>query len=332
MTDTSKVFPFCLVSGFRPIGHLHIGHYGAVIKDIVELQYVRPQAAHVLIADHHARSEWRSEGDRGIGDVDSRSILVGKQLLALGVNPEFTTIYKQSDVPSVFEVMWLLSGITSDGDLRRNPAYKETEAPTVGVFLYPMLMIADILGMKATNVAIGKDQSKHLDLARDVAVQLVRFFGRSFCPIPESVRKPLSTVKGYRGDRKMEVGVQNAICIFEDEAQIKNTINRIVTRNVERGVCLPDKDCPILAYAEAIAGADGAQFIAENYSDPTYRYKHAKEDLEGLFFRTFAEPRERVRSISDDTVRDWLSSGAALARQRMAITVDELRSRLCLSV
>lgn len=328
--NVDELFPFRVVSGFRPSRGLHLGHYGAVIRHLRQYQYVRTGAAFVFIADHHSLSAWDEQTT--LSNAYQESVEIARQLLACGLDPSFCTLYIQSHVPELLEVMWFLSGLVSDGRLRQNPVFKQYSAPTVGVYLYPLLMVADIIATRATHVAIGRDQRQHMELARDLTRKLLQRFGQSLCPLPEyAVADPL-LVRGINAPAsqpaKMATEHRNDIPIFADEDVILNRIEHIVTRTVEWGAPLPADDCNIIQYAGFLMTEEALAELQEQYRSRTFGYREAKNVLKESFFAHFEDARKRYASLDDATVREVLRNGSITAREHVAAFAERLRQEL----
>lgn len=323
-------FPFRVVSGFRPLKGLHVAHHAAVLRDLHRLQYAQKGCSFVFVADHHARSRWDEKVD--FVNIERRTKEIAKQLLATGIDPEFCVLYRQSDIPELFEIMWFIAGVVPDSTLRKGHAVSNDSAPTAGIYLYPLLMVADILSLKATNVAIGKDQKQHLELARDVARKLIRRFNSRLLPIPASIAVDPILVAGTDSaidrPRKMGAELSNDIPLFADEDTINERIDRIATRPVRWGEPLPVDSCNILQYAAAIGGETARNEFVGKYQSGQYGYSDAKTDLKELFFDCFRPARERYRQIQDGEVEAILQAGGKKAREQVARLVFELRSEM----
>lgn len=326
--------PFSLVAGFRPLRGLHIGHYAGVVTDLVKFQYVRKGTVFAFIADHHARSRWDARVD--FANVRKRSSEIARQLVSLGVDPGFAVIYRQSDLPELFELMWFLAGLTTDGRLRRGHAMEASTAPSVGVYLYPLLMVADILSIRATHVAIGSDQMQHLELSRDLARKLVGRFGPEFVPIPESIRATPLLVQGINSTAqhrvKMDAEKENDIPIFADEETIEDRIDHIITHSVKWGEPLPTSACNILDFVGYVCGENSRLALSERYGSGEIGYADAKKLLRDSFFDHFAQIRQRYRNTINEDVDEILALGAHDARHRAASLLRDVRSEVATSI
>lgn len=325
-------FPFRTASGFRPLkgSGLHIGHYGAVLRDICSLQYVREGCSFVFIADHHSRSKWTDRSD--FVNTRTRTTELTRQLLAAGVDPDYSVIYRQSDVPEIFEFMWFLAGVTAHGPLANGHALKAANEKTAGVYLYPLLMIADVLSLRATHVIVGSDQKIHIDLARDVAGRLRREFGDDFLPQPEYHRAPPLLYPGHRGTAKMDSEQGNDISLFGEEATVREKIEAIVTQDVGRGAALTVEGSTILAYAEALGGQAAYDSLAAAFANPAFRYRDAKERLFELYMDIMGPSRTAYQTITAADAEEVLRKGGLRAREAVGNMIAEVRKHISLSI
>ncbi len=289
-------FPFRVVSGFRPTRALHIGHYAGVISDLLRDQYAYPRATYVFVADHHARSKWDNKAD--FSRIGADTLTIARGLLALGLDPEYCIIYKQSEIPELFELMWFFAGLLGEGWLRKGHALKVDRAPTVGTYLYPLLMVSDILSLKATHVAIGKDQKQHIELAREIAKKLTSRLGKDLIPIPETLSPDLILVPGIDttdgSPKKMATENNNEIPIFAEKDVVEERIDNIVTRPIQWGSPLPINGCNIINYAQCLGGSTTADEFEQRYQTGHYGYDDAKQDLSNLFLTLFPKQDKNI--------------------------------------
>ncbi|MCU0858871.1 MAG: tryptophan--tRNA ligase, partial [Pontiellaceae bacterium] len=214
-----------ILSGIQPSGKLHIGNYFGMMKPALELQ--EQGEAFLFIADYHALTT--------INDAAALRMMVkdvALDFLAAGLDPSKTAFYRQSDVPEVQELAWLLSIVTPMGLLERCHSYKDKTAKgfaaTHGLFAYPVLMAADILCVQSTVVPVGRDQKQHVEVTRDIAAKFNHQFGEVFT-IPEpSIRDSVAVVPGIDG-QKMSKSYGNTLEIFGDPAALKKRVMQIVT-------------------------------------------------------------------------------------------------------
>src|SRR5881227_2033257 len=214
-----------ILSGIQPSGVLHIGNYFGMMRPGIALQ--AEGEAFYFIADYHALTSLRNpkalrENTRG----------VALDFLACGLDPERATLFRQSDVPQVTELAWILSTVAPMGLLERAHSYKDKLArglsATAGLFNYPVLMAADILIYDSDVVPVGKDQKQHIEITRDLAAKMNETFGQIF-KLPEPRIQPATeTVPGIDG-QKMSKSYGNNIDIFGDEKEMRKRVMRIVT-------------------------------------------------------------------------------------------------------
>ena len=214
----SKFAPRVL-SGVQPSGILHLGVYFGATKQHIDLQDEYPGECFYFIADYHAMTT-----------IQDRELLrkyandVALDYLALGLDPAKATFYRQSDVPQVCELTWIFSCVAGMGLLERAHAYKEKLQqglrPSVGLFLYPVLMAADILAVRSTTVPVGEDQGQHLEMTRDIAKSFNAAFGNRVFPLPRARHDIPTVVPGIDG-RKMSKSYDNAIPIFADDDELR---------------------------------------------------------------------------------------------------------------
>src|SRR5713226_8133431 len=214
-----------ILSGIQPTGVMHIGNYFGMMRQAIALQ--NEGEAFYFIADYHALTSVRDP------DVLRENIRrIALDFLAAGLDPERAALFKQSDVPQVTELTWILSTVAPMGLLERAHSYKDKLArgmsPTVGLLSYPVLMAADILIYDSDIVPVGKDQKQHIEVTRDLAVKMNEAFGEIF-KLPEPrIQAATETVLGIDG-QKMSKSYGNNIDIFGDEKQMRKRVMSIVT-------------------------------------------------------------------------------------------------------
>ncbi len=229
-----------ILTGITPSGYPHLGNYIGAIKPSLELLDEKCESF-LFIADLHALIK--------VSDPEQLNQLthsIALAWMASGLDPQKTYFYRQSDVPEITELAWILSCITEKGLLNRSHAYKAAmdtnkasgrkdtdEGISMGLFSYPLLMACDILAPNATHVPVGKDQKQHLEIARDIAEKFNNKYGQVF-NIPEAVINVEKTVLGTDG-RKMSKSYNNIVPILSSEKDLKKSIMTIVTNSQEPG-------------------------------------------------------------------------------------------------
>ena len=251
-------------------------------------------------------------------------------LLALGIDPDASVFWVQSDVPEVAELTWYLSNVTPIGLLERCHAYKDALAkglaPSHGLFSYPVLMAADILAYQSNVVPVGKDQKQHVEVARDIALKFNSTYGEVFTlPEPEIIEE-LAVVPGIDG-QKMSKSYGNVIEVFGAEKAIRKKIMGIVTDPTPvEAPKDPDKSV-IFALYRLFASPEQTKTMADRFRAGGLGYGTAKQELfEAIweYFSKFRQKRDRL-AANADFIREVRRKGAGKARERLAATMEKVR-------
>jgi len=323
------------LTGIKPTGNLHIGNYLGAIKPALRLAH--EYDARYFIADYHALNTIK---DSKV--LRSNIIEIAAGWLASGLDPEKVIFYRQSSIPETFELTTILMTFTAKGLLNRAHAYKAmVEANTkkgddpdfginMGLFTYPVLMAADILLFNPDFVPVGRDQTQHVEMAKDIAQALNHNYGKELLKIPEAlVEEELSIVPGLDG-RKMSKSYKNTIPLFAGENQLKKTIMRIVTNS--QGVEEPKdpETSQIFALYKLFSSKEEADELASRYRAGGMGWGAAKEELFRVVNRTLSPIRESYNSIvsKPKQIEEILATGAAKARVIARETVKRLRSAI----
>jgi tryptophanyl-tRNA synthetase len=306
-----------VLSGIQPTGRFHWGNYFGAIRQYIDLQG-DPDGAFYFIANLHALTTVRDHQVLAQYTLDAAI-----DLLALGLDPNRATLFVQSDVPEVSELCWLLLTGTPFGLLERCHAYKDKKAKGLsadaGLFVYPVLMAADILVYDSDIVPVGEDQTQHIEVCRDLAASFNHLFGETFVMPKAKVLDSSARVPGVDGE-KMSKSYGNTLEVFEDPKVLRKQIMRIVTdsRPMEQPK-EPGTDHLYLLYS---LFADDAQreAMAAKYRQGGFGYGEVKKALADLAVNYFAESRERRRQFEahPEQVREILANGAARARKKAA--------------
>lgn len=325
------------VTGIRPTGAPHLGNYLGMLQPT--LQLAADHDALVFIADLHALIDVRSP------DVlRARTREVAALLLAFGLDPARTPLYRQSDAPAVCEVTWLLSCVTPKGELNRAHAYKAAVAAngergadpdagvTAGLFGYPLLMAADILAVGAEVVPVGRDQRQHVEIARELARAFNSAYGEVLVEPAEVVDDAVMTVPGLDG-RKMSKSYGNVVPLMAEPDELRRSVMRIVTdsRRPEEPKD-PEGDTVFQLYRALAAPAAVAE-LRGRYKRGGVGYGEAKEALFEVLDERMRGPRARYRELLDDPghVEAVLADGAEQARARIDATVAAMRAAVGLT-
>lgn len=311
------------LSGIQPSGILHIGNYFGAIKQFVELQ--DEYEGFYFLANYHALTS-SPKGE----DLKANTIGVILDYLALGLNPEKSTLFLQSDVPEHAELSWILSNIAPMGLLERAHSYKDKVAkgikPNVGLFTYPILMAADILMYSPDIVPVGKDQKQHLEMTRDIATKFNETYGKEVFKLPkEKIVENVATVPGTDGD-KMSKSYGNVINMFGSKKALKKQIMSIVTDSTPLEEPKdPDNNITKL-YALFVTETE-VEALKEKFRAGNFGYGHAKNELFDKFmdyFSPFQKKREELEN-NMDYVYGILREGANKARSIATEKMDEVR-------
>ncbi len=312
-----------VLSGIQPSGKLHLGNYFGAIKQHLELQ--QENESLYFIANYHALTSIRDKDKLRQYTLD-----VALDYLALGLNPEKTIFFKQSDVPEVTELSWILSTITPMGLLQRCVSYKEKLEKGIpadhGLFAYPVLQAADILIYKSQLVPVGKDQKQHIEVTQDIAAKFNNIYGEIFVIPQERILESTAVVPGIDG-QKMSKSYNNTIEIFADEKQIKKRVMSIVTDSTPLEAPKDPQNCKVLALMRLVADKEEITDWENKYRQGGIGYGHAKKRLVELLIEYFKPYREKRAQLEKDIgyVEQVLKSGGQRAREIARETMIQVR-------
>lgn len=312
-----------VLSGIQPSGQLHLGNYFGMMQPALALQ--GSGEVFLFIANYHALTTVTDP------DLLRRATLdVACDFLACGLDPDQVVFYRQSDVPEVTELTWLLSVVTPVGLLERCHSYKDKMAKGIaashGLFSYPVLMAADILAVQSTVVPVGRDQKQHVEVARDLALKFNHRFGEVFTVPEPLIAEEVAVVPGLDG-QKMSKSYDNTIEIFGNPKTVRGKIMRIVTdsKTVEEPKD-PDQSL-IYALYKLLATPEEQAELAGRYRAGGMGYGEAKQALFDKFEATFGPLREKRATLAADPagVERILADGAARAREEIRRTLQAAR-------
>ena len=302
-----------LLSGMKPTGTPHIGNYFGALKQWVDLQNVGEHDCFFMIADYHALNFIQDPSQ-----MKEYTFELLRTLLAIGIDPQKVTIFKQSDVAEHTELAWIFDTITTIPYLERAHAYKDAEAKnkeiSVGTFNYPMLMAADILLYDTALVPVGQDQKQHIEYARDTAEKFNRIYGETFVLPKEYIMPEVATVPGVDG-QKMSKSYGNTIPLFSSRDEITKAVMSIVT---DSGSDRPENVHAIHKLIRSEAD------LAPLYDEYKGKYKALKDALIEDLDAYIAPMREKYLALSDETeltriLEKGATSARVHARAKMAI-------------
>lgn len=302
-----------ILSGIQPSGALHLGNYFGMMKPAIELQ--QQGEAYYFIANYHSMTSLFDSEQRRKNTMD-----VALDFLACGLDPQRTVFFRQSDVPEVTELTWLLTTVTPMGLLERCHSYKDKVAkgisPNHGLFAYPVLMAADILIYDSKIVPVGRDQKQHVEVTRDIAIKFNELYGETFV-IPEpQIREEVAVVPGTDG-QKMSKSYGNTIEIFGEEKAVRKKMMSIVMDSRPPQEPKPDAHQNLaIQLLKLVAPAPAAKEYEERLRAGGLGYGDLKKALFGFYWEYFSAARERRAELAAnlDHVRQILQHGADRAR------------------
>jgi tryptophanyl-tRNA synthetase len=313
-----------ILSGIQPSGALHVGNYFGMMKPAIELQ--DQGEAYYFIANYHSMTSLFDPAERRQNTLD-----VALDFLACGLDPKRTVFFKQSDVPEVTELTWLLSTVTPMGLLERAVSYKDKIAkgvsPSHGLFAYPVLMAADILIYDSNIVPVGRDQKQHVEMTRDMGIKFNETYGQTFV-IPEpQIREEVAVVAGTDG-QKMSKSYGNTIEIFGEEKVLRKKVMSILMDSRTPDEPKPDADKNLaVQLLKLVAPQAAAKELEERLRAGGLGYGDLKKALFEHYWNYFAAARKkRAELVANlDYVRDVLRDGAARARTKAREVMQRAR-------
>ncbi len=316
------------ITGVKPSGTPHIGNYLGAMKPIIDFQ--QNCRTYIFLADLHSLTTVRNATE--LRD-NIRNVTL--DFLALGLDPEHTVFFRQSDVPEHTELAWIFNCITPFGLMERAHAWKDALAtgkkdPTVGLFTYPILMAADILLYQPDIVPVGKDQKQHVEIARDLAEKFNTTFGETF-KLPEpSIPENIASIIGTDGEHKMSKSYNNTIQLFADENTLKKQIMSVKTDSTPvEAPKNPDTDTVFKLYSYLASPQEIAN-LRDKYLAGGFGYGDAKKLLLAKYLEYFGPARQKRIELAKNFgyLDDVLKSGAKEARKTASATMEKVRQKV----
>ena len=318
-----------ILTGITTTGTPHIGNYLGAIKPALELAREYDESFYFL-ADYHAIIK-NSKSTEVTDSVKN----VALAWLASGLNPNKSFFYRQSDVPEILELSWVLNCVTAKGLMNRSHAYKaaitlnkhdEDKGITMGLFSYPILMAADILMFNATHVPVGADQIQHIEMTRDIAGRFNHLYKKTFI-LPEAIIQSTNeTVPGIDG-QKMSKSYGNIIPLLSTEKQLKKSIAKIVTNSLEPGDPKDPSNCTVFALYKYFASKPMVDELCDDYKKGI-SWGDAKNKLFEVVNNEITPIRESYEKLQEDKdfINDLLSDGSNKVRPIAKELLDSIRS------
>jgi tryptophanyl-tRNA synthetase len=315
------------LSGIQPSGDLHLGNYYGAIRQHIQNQ----DHAYYFLADYHALT---TLSDPAV--LRRNTIEAAATYLALGLDPHRATLFRQSDVPEVTELAWLLATVTGKGLLDRAVSYKEKVArgivPSLGLYTYPVLMAADILIYDSEVVPVGSDQVQHVEMCRDMGSAFNAVYGPVFKLPRYEVGTPVP-VPGIDG-QKMSKSYGNTIPIFASDVEIRRRVMSIVTDSASVAARKDPDRCTIFRLYSLVASPSEVADMRDKYRNGNYGYGDAKKALLERILETFAGYRVRFCALvaHPEEVDEVLRMGATRAREAARTVINSARKACGLGV
>jgi|TARA_B110000305_G_scaffold48526_1_gene52109 tryptophanyl-tRNA synthetase len=321
-----------VLTGITTSGAPHLGNYVGAIRPAVEASLSGEFDSFFFLADYHALIKCQ---DPAI--VHQSTLEIAAAWLALGLDPANVTFYRQSDIPEIPELTWLLTCMTAKGLVNRAHAYKSAVQSNedngddadfginMGLFSYPILMAADILMFNAHKIPVGRDQIQHIEMARDIAQRFNHHYGEHFILPEAQVDKEMAILQGLDG-RKMSKSYGNTIPLFSTEKQLKKHINKIKTNLLEPGEPKNPDDSAVFQIWQAFATAEQTAEMRDAFANGI-AWGEAKKQLFELINQQLEEPREKYMALMANSgdVEAILYQGAGKARLHSAELIASLR-------
>ena len=322
-----------ILTGITTTGTPHLGNYAGAIKQAIRSSKKDDYDSFLFLADYHSLIK-----NKNPEEIKQSCLEVAATWIALGLDTKKTIFYRQSDIPEILELNWILSTFTAKGLMNRAHAYKSAVSDnegnsdpdkgiTMGLYSYPILMAADILMFKATHVPVGQDQVQHLEMTRDIAQRFNHKNGDIFV-IPEAIlEKNASVLPGLDG-RKMSKSYNNFIPLFSSSDDLRRHVMKIKTDSLEPGVPKPT-DCNLFEIFKAFASDDESANFKQKLEEGI-SWGDAKEELFQLLDSHLSEPRKEYEKLIQDpaNLNQELLSGAKRARELSVPFMSEIRSSL----
>ena len=305
-----------VLSGIQPTGELHLGNYFGMMSRMIE--YQNNSDLFCCIVNYHALTTIQDKNT-----LKNNTINAAIDFLALGMDPQKSTFWIQSDIPQVAELTWLLSNMTSVGLMERSTSYKDKIdkglTPHMGLFSYPVLMAADILLYGSNVVPVGKDQKQHLEITRDIAIKFNNTYGEILIVPEPDIEEKTMLVPGVDG-QKMSKSYGNTIPIFADDNKMKKIVMSIMTDS--SGIDDPkDKDTPLYKLYSLFLNNDEKKILSDRYDTPGLRYGDIKKELLEKIYEHFSPYKKRREYLFNnlDEVYDILNQG----REKATVVASE---------
>ncbi|MBF0234645.1 MAG: tryptophan--tRNA ligase, partial [Desulfamplus sp.] len=321
-----------ILTGITTTGTPHLGNYVGAIRPAIESSKEPNKTSYYFLADYHAIIKCQDPAR-----IRKSALEVAATWIAMGLDTDKSIFYRQTDIPEIPELTWILTCMTSKGLMNRAHAYKaavdynETEQNdpdkdvTMGLFCYPVLMAADILMFNARKVPVGKDQIQHIEMTRDIAGRFNNQYGEHFI-LPEAVVDEKSAVLSGLDGRKMSKSYNNTIPLFESEKKLRKLIMKITTNSLSPEEPKDPETCTLFAIYKAFAKADEIKSMEKRYRDGI-AWGVMKQELFEYLNEILKEPRDIYNRLIEapGDLDAILKKGAQRAREYSVPFLEKIR-------
>ena len=324
-----------ILTGIKPTGQVHLGNYMGAIKPALALAQIPNYQPAYFVADYHALTKTNDAEE-----FRQLSYGIAATWLALGLDPEKAIFYRQSDVPEIFELNWVLSCFSPKGLMNRAHAYKSIVESNhasskdadlgvnMGLFNYPILMAADILMFKTDIVPVGKDQIQHVEIARDIAEHFNNNYGETFILPEYQIQEDTAVLPGLDG-RKMSKSYHNTIPLFTESKNLQKLINKIKTDSLPPEAAKNPDDSILFTLYKEFASPDEVAQMNQQYLSGI-GWGEAKKELFNVMNKFLEEPREKYNELmsSPERIDEILIEGAEKARAVSSPFLKEIKNKM----
>lgn len=332
MPDSAFILKQRILTGITTTGTPHLGNYVGAIRAAVAHSHNDEVESFYFLADYHALVKCRD------AEVLAQSVReLAASWVALGLDTDKAVFYRQSDVPEITELAWILASLTAKGLMNRAHAYKAAtdknlhdgddvdHAVTMGLYSYPLLMAADILIFNAQRVPVGPDQVQHIEMARDIAQRFNHHYGEHFALPEAELPSVVSVLNGLDG-RKMSKSYNNTIPLFCSSKKLRQLVMKIKTNSMPMDAPKPTEGCTLFGFYSAFATEEQTRSMAQRY-EKGIAWGEVKEELFQVIDNFLCQPRERHAQISRDYryLDEVLANGAMRARQYAKPMLEAVR-------
>lgn len=322
-----------VLTGITTTGTPHLGNYVGAIRPAIRASRDSNLDSFFFLADYHALIKCQ---DPELVRKSTKEIAA--TWLALGLDTDTTTFYRQSDVPEIPELTWILTCVAAKGLMNRSHAYKDSvqknidagEDPdfaiTMGLFSYPILMAADILMFNAHKIPVGRDQIQHIEMARDIGQRFNHIYKELFV-LPEALIDDNVAVLGGLDGRKMSKSYGNTIPLFSSEKELQKLLNKVKTNLLEPGQPKDPSDSTVFQIWQAFATPEQTQYMRDQFA-AGIAWGQAKKELFGLINEELSSARQRYEELlaNPDHIEAVLKKGAEKARTEAAQLLSKVRA------